>query len=122
MVYRGNLKKNLISKRDKGLTTSRKMKLLKKLLMFRKLRNHTQCKLQKTKRNSIKNQIKENKQSPKKLWQTLKNLGLSTKSKLASKCIGLMKMIMKKNSMKILFLIGSIDFFCNIPNELVQKC
>ena len=78
--------------------------------------------MRKAKKNYIKNQIEENRQSPKKLWQTLKNLGLPRKSKSASRCTGLKENDSDEISFNENFVSNRFNrFFGNIATELAQK-
>ena len=56
---------------------------------YKRLRNMTDALIKKAKKDFVKIKIKENKSCPKKLWKTLKNLGIPTKVNEASSNIGL---------------------------------
>ena len=57
--------------------------------MYLHLRNEVQYKTKAAKANYYEAQVEENKNKPTKLWQTLKSLGTSSRSKCNTKNIGL---------------------------------
>lgn len=111
---------HLVHERDKALFRFRKSKDSKVYDEYKMLRNKVQSEVKKAKRNYVKLEIKENKNCPKKLWKTIKELGISSKSKSACK-IGLKN----ENSDEIIFddekVASSFNtFFSNIASKLVS--
>jgi len=113
---------NLISKRDKAWYQFRKDNSSESFQTYKTLRNKTQITIKKAKKDFIRNEIAENQNAPKKLWRTLKGLGLpSSKGKGGSMNIGL-----KNDSEEIIFESEYVankfnDFFCGIAKKLVEK-
>ncbi len=90
-------------------------------MSFKHLRNLTQRKIQKAKREFITDQLDENQSQPKKLWKNLKELGTPSKSKSNSSNIGL-----KSDNGEIIFENEFVanrfnSFFYNIAQTLVDK-
>ncbi len=114
--------RDLIQARDQAHSKFRQTKNNEDYLEFKKLRNLTQHKIQSLKRDFILNQLNENQSYPKKLWSSLKQLGMPTKSKSSSSQIGLKC----ENSNDIIFESKTVankfnKFFCNIAAKLVKK-
>ena len=81
----------------------------------------TDALIKKAKKDFVKIKIKENKCCPKKLWKTLKNLGIPTKVNEASSNIGL-----KNEDDDVCFDSDFVAnkfnrYFCNIAEKLVDK-
>ena len=110
-----------ISKRDKAWTRFCKSKLVSDYSEYKMFRNKTQTLIRNSKKDFIKNEIAENRNSPKNLWKTLKNLGMPSQSKGRSANIGL-----RNDSEEISFDSTFVadkfnNFFCNIASKLVNK-
>ena len=111
---------NLISERDKLVDKIRKGGATEDVQKrYRKLRNKVQCEIKKAKQNYILNQIEEQKNDSKKLWKTLKGLGLPDKKSEKAK-------ITLKIDEEIVFDDKRLanrfnNFFCTIANSLVDK-
>jgi len=113
---------NFIRKRDKALLKFKKSKNNDDYIEFKRLRNLTQRKITLLKRDFVKNQLEENQNYPKKLWQNLKQLGMPSKSKNGTINIGLKS----DDTDEIIFENKIVatkfnNFFCNIAAKLVKK-
>ena len=71
----------LFKKQDKALYKFKKSREADCYTEFKIYRNKAQCEIKKCKSNHFKNQIEENQNNGKKLWDTLKYVGLPTKTK-----------------------------------------
>ena len=112
---------HLISNRDKALAKFKKSKKPEDYTHFKELRNLTQRTITKAKQEYIRNEIAENKSSPKSMWKVIKNLGVSSKSKSATSVIGL-----KDEQGNVVFdseIVANCfnTFFTNIASKLVEK-
>jgi hypothetical protein len=91
-------------------------------LEFKALRNLTQRKISKAKKDYVKNQLDENQSYPKKLWQNLKELGMPSKSKSNSVNIGLKGDDSDEICFENDYVANKFNrFFCNIAAKLVEK-
>ena len=110
---------NLISERDKLLIKIRKGGNDDIKDRFKCLRNKVQLEIKKAKQNYILEQLEEQKNDSKKLWKTLKGLGLpdkkSGKGKISLKIDNEIVFDEKRLANKF------NDFFCNVANSLVEK-
>ena len=88
---------------------------------YKRLINKTDALIKNAKKDFVKNKIEENKSCPKKLWKTLKSLGIPTKVKEASSNIGLTN----ENDEVCFdsdFVANKLNhYFCNIAEKLVNK-
>ena len=119
MVYWGHIRS--ISVRDKAWKQYREKKTSDNFTEYKRLRNMTDALIKKAKKDFVKIKIKENKSCPKKLWKTLKNLGIPTKVNEASSNIGL-----KNEDDDVCFDSDFVAnkfnrYFCNIAEKLVDK-
>ena len=73
-----------ISVSDKAWKQYREQKTSDNFTEYKRLRNMTDALIKKAKKDFVKIKIKENTSCPKKLWKTLKNLGIPTKVNEAS--------------------------------------
>ena len=110
-----------ISVRDKAWKQYRKQKTSENFTEYKRLRNKTDALIKNAKKDFVKNKIEENKSCPKKLWKTLKSLGIPTKVKEASSNIGL-----KNENDEVCFDSDFVankfnHYFCNIAEKLVNK-
>ena len=111
----------LISERDKAWINFRKLNSSDSYSHYKMLRNKTQSVIKRAKRDFIKNEISENQNNPKRLWKTLKDLGMPTKVKGGSSNIGL-----KNDSDEISFDSQFVankfnNFFCSVAAKLLDK-
>jgi hypothetical protein len=100
----------------------RKSKNSDKYDEYKHLRNKTQCEIKKAKKNFVRNEIEENQSCSRKLWKSIKNLGVPSKTKAGSTNIGLKD----ENSDEIEFDNDRVaskfnNFFSNIASTLVNK-
>ena len=110
-----------ISVRDKAWKQYREQKTSDNFTEYKRLRNMTDALIKKAKKDFVKIKIKENTSCPKKLWKTLKNLGIPTKVNEASSNIGL-----KNEDDDVCFDSDFVAnkfnrYFCNIAEKLVDK-
>ena len=110
-----------ISVRDKAWKQYREQTTSDNFTEYKRLRNMTDALIKKAKKDFVKIKIKENKSCTKKLWKTLKNLGISTKVNEASSNIGL-----KSEDDDVCFDSDFVAntfnrYFCNIAEKLVDK-
>jgi len=75
---------NAINLRDEALTDYKKTKTLAKFVLYKRLRNEAKVKV-----DYYKDNLQKAKNNPKKLWQTIKQLGSSKNTKSKSNNIGL---------------------------------
>ena len=111
---------NLIRQRDKALMKFRQSKDPVLYDEYKTLRNKTQREIDRAKKDYVKSKISENKDNPKKLWQTLKDIGMPSKKSSGSSVIGLQDgedIIFEKESVADKF----NTFFCNISTKLVNN-
>ena len=80
---------NGIRSRDKALRDFKVSKEESKYSLYKKLRNDVQRRIDKAKENYFKETLNENKDNPKKLWETVKQLGTGKACKTKSCNIGL---------------------------------
>ena len=107
-----------MSETKHGNSTGRK-KTSDNFTEYKRLRNMTDALIKKAKKDFVKIKIKES--CPKKLWKTLKNLGIPTKVNEASSNIGL-----KNEDDDVCFDSDFVAnkcnrYFCNIAEKLVDK-
>ena len=88
--------------------------------MYLHLRNEVQYKTKAAKANYYEAQVEENKNNPTKLWQTLKSLGTSSRSKCNSKNIGL-KIDNEMCFDKVKVAEQFNNFFTTVASSLVNK-
>ena len=88
--------------------------------MYLHLRNEVQYKTKVAKANYYEAQVEENKNNPTKLWQTLKSLGTSSRSKCNSKNIGL-KIDNEMCFDKVKVAEQFNNFFTTVASSLVNK-
>ena len=110
----------LVQERDKTLIRFRKCKDSKVYDEYKSLRNKVQSEVKRAKREYVKQEIEENQTCAKKLWKTIKELGVSSKSKSSCK-IGLKS----EQSDEIIFddqIVASRfnTFFSSIASKLVS--
>ena len=80
---------NYIKIRDQLLSEFKKSNCSTKFTEYKKVRNYTQRLIENSKKDYYKNKLENDKNVPKKLWKTLKDLGTSRKSKSSASSIGL---------------------------------
>jgi len=80
---------NLIKLRDKALCDFNKTKTPSNFVLYKRLRNEVKAMVDKAKVDYYKDNLHKNKNNPKKLWQTIKQLGSSKNTKSKSSNIGL---------------------------------
>ena len=111
----------LIHERDKALMKFRKCKDNEMYNIYKNLRNKVQYEIRKAKKNYVKNVVKENQSCAKKLWKTIKNLGVPSKTKSACN-IGLKDEISGEIVFDNEVVASKFNmFFSNIASKLVSK-
>lgn len=111
-----------IHRRDKALYQYKRDKTNELKTIYNKFRNETQKCIHNAKRDYIKGQLEENKGCIKKVWKTLKSIGIPSKHRASSSNIGLKD----RNESEINFDKQYVsnkfnNFFCSIASELVNK-
>lgn len=112
---------NAISQRDSAYKSFLKTKSQEDHKVYASLRNLTQKKIKLAKQTYVKDHIESNSSSIKKLWSSLKNLGLMGKVKSQN-----VNICLKNDKNEVIFdksfVVNKFNqFFCNVAQKLVDK-